>query len=281
MQDGDAERWIDWGGQGPRLHFAHANGFPPRCYRELLEALSRSFRVGSWQGRPLWPCSRPDSIDSWRPLADDLVDELSLMRWRGVVGVGHSLGGVLTLLAAARSPELFSGLVVVDPVVFAGFRRWIWQLMKTTGQVGRLSLLQNARRRADRWPHRGAVRQTWMDKPFFASWTAASFDAYLEHGLRDGADGSVHLRYPKAWEARIFELTPHNLWPEIQSIRVPILAVRGERSTTFLEGAARRMVRRCPAARCETIKGSGHLVPMEKPAELGRLICDFANQLKG
>ena len=50
----NSEGWLDWGGTGPTLHFAHANGLPPATYRVLFERLRERHRVVSMEARPLW-----------------------------------------------------------------------------------------------------------------------------------------------------------------------------------------------------------------------------------
>lgn len=46
------------------------------------------------------------------------------------IGVGHSLGGGLTVLAAAANAELFRGLVLVGPVIFTGLHALFWGTRK-------------------------------------------------------------------------------------------------------------------------------------------------------
>jgi len=96
----------DFGGTGPIIHLAHANGFPPGAYRPLADTLTNHPADNSGQryhviGLParhlLWPGSRPESISDWHPLADDLIQGLDDLGLRGIIGVGHSIGGVFTL----------------------------------------------------------------------------------------------------------------------------------------------------------------------------------------
>ena len=112
--------WRDWGGSGPLLHFAHANGFPPGTYRKLITDLSQNHHVVSMAGRPLWRESTPTVLHDWSLFADDLRTELDRRSLRGVIGVGHSLGGVISLLAAAADPGIFSAVVAVDPLILTG-----------------------------------------------------------------------------------------------------------------------------------------------------------------
>jgi pimeloyl-ACP methyl ester carboxylesterase len=55
--------------------------------------------------------------------AADIIGAIEALGLRSVIGIGHSAGGVRLLTAAARRPDLFERLVVLDSyVVFAGGR---------------------------------------------------------------------------------------------------------------------------------------------------------------
>lgn len=274
-----AHGWREWGGAGPVLHFAHANGLPPESYRPVLGPLAERFRVVTSEARPLWSDGDPEQLDGWAPLVEDLRHALDEHDVAGAIGVGHSLGGVLSILAQAEDPTLFRGLVLVDPVIFAGLRSAFWGALRRLGLGGRLPLVRTARRRRERWPDRRAVRRAWRSKELFRGWSAEAFDAYVEAAFRDDGAGGVVLRYPRDWEARIFEVTPADLWRRLRRIAIPVLAVRGARSDTFLAGAARRLVRELPRAELVELDGVGHFVPQERPEEVVRLILELADRL--
>jgi pimeloyl-ACP methyl ester carboxylesterase len=274
-----ADAWSEWGGDGTRLVFSHANGFPPASYRTLLDRLTDDFSVATVASRPLWSDRDPAELASWDPLADDLVRLVERHAGRAAFGVGHSLGGTLTALAAARRPELFSALVLLDPVVFSGARSLIWGLTKRLGGGRRFPLVRGAARRRDHWPDRATARAGWQGRPVFASWDRRAFDDYLDAGLAAVADGSVALRYPKRWEARIFEICPHDVWPQLRRVASPTLVVRGESSDTLLPPAARLMAREMPQAELVVLGRTSHFLPMERPDDVARLIVDFAQEL--
>lgn len=273
--------WIDWGGGGPALHLAHANGFPAGSYRRLVDRLTASFHVVSFEARPLWSADEPGALTDWRPLAADLRAELRRRGCRGLLGIGHSLGGTLTALAAVAEPELFSALVLIDPVIFTWPRSWLWSAMQRLGLAGRFPLVQRASERRDRWSGRGAVRIAYRDRRAFAGWAPEAFEDYLAAGFVDAAEGGVRLRYPREWEARIFEVCPANVWPELARISVPVLFLRGELSDTFLRSAARRGTRRIAGARAVEVAGSSHFLPFERPEEVAREIVRFAAEVGG
>lgn len=272
--------WIDWGGDGPALHLAHANGFPIGSYRSLVGQLTPSFRVVSMEARPLWSPDDPETLRDWRPMAEDLRAGLRRRGLRGLLGVGHSLGGTLTALAAAADPGLFAALVLIDPVIFTRPRSWLMAAVRRLGLMRRFPLVRHARERRDHWPRRAAVRTAYRGRPTFRSWTSEAFEDYLDAGFVDDPGGGLRLRYPRAWEARIFEVCPADVWRELARIPVPVLFLRGEASDTFLRTAARRGVRQLADARSIEIPASSHFLPFERPAEVAREIVRFAAEVR-
>src|SRR5574340_598626 len=127
--------WIytDHGGTGERLHFLHANGYPPGCYREFLDCLRQDYHVFGMLLRPLWENSRPEEIDDWNPLSDDLAQFLDQQKCGPVIGVGHSIGAIVSLRLAIQQPERFRVLVLLDPVLFPPHFIALWN------QIGRAS----------------------------------------------------------------------------------------------------------------------------------------------
>jgi pimeloyl-ACP methyl ester carboxylesterase len=267
--------WDDWGGAGPELHFAHANGFPPGTYRKLIEELGKNHHVVSMSARPLWLDSKPEGLRNWSLFAEDLQAELAARALRGIVGVGHSLGAVTSLIAAAKDPGLFSAIVAIDPLILTGLYSRFWAAVKAFGLQNRIRLVRGARRRRVLWRDRDEARAAYLGKPIFASWDHEVLDDYLDAGMVDLPQGGVRLRYPREWEARIFSAAPHDLWPLLRRVSVPTLFVRGEDSDTFLDAARARVEKEMPASRTAVIPGSSHFVPMERPTELARVIEEF------
>jgi len=271
--------WLDWGGSGRPLHFAHGNGFPPATYRQLIEVLRTGSHVASMEARPLWPDSDPRSLTHWSQLARDLAQELDRRGMRGSVGVGHSLGAVTTLLAAAEDPGLFRAVVAIDPVILAGWTSILWGTMKTMGVGDRLPLVRGARKRRRQFPDRNVARAAYRNRRMFRAWDAQTLDDYLEAALAPAADGGLTLRYPRSWEARIFRLSPHNVWPKLRRLQVPSLFIQGEHSDSFFSAAARKVLRQVPGARLSLFEGYGHCVPMECPAKVGETILAFLDEV--
>ncbi len=265
----------DWGGAGPMLHLAHGNGFPPGTYRQLAEDLRPDWHPVALCTPPLRPGCSPAAMRSWRDLAVDLEDGLRALEAGPVVGLGHSVGAVATLLVAARSPELFRALVLVDPVLFTGPRARLWGVMKTLGLGHRFHLARAAAGRREVWEGRAQVHEAYAGKPLFAVWAPDVLDDYLDAGLVTDENGGVRLRYPTAWEERIFVTTPHDVWSEVRRLAVPTLVVRGAASDTFTPQAAARLTRELPAATMVEVPGTSHLLPMERPHDVAEVARRF------
>ena len=143
-----------------------------------------------------------------------------------------------------------------------------------------MPLMAGALRRRNSWPDREFVRRSWSGKPAFEGWTDAAFDAYLEAGLeQDSSSGRVRLRYPKDWEARIFEVGPHDVWSEISRVKVPVLVLRGEDSDTFTAGAARKFEQKAPNGVCRIVEQTGHMLPMQRPEVVAEMIREWLREI--
>ena len=59
---------------------------------------------------------------------------------------------------------------------------------------------------------------------------------------------------------------------------MPVQYVAGSRDEKYLQ-IARQVAERNPAIAVSVIEGAGHLIPLERPAELARALDEFAGQL--
>ncbi|MCI2283470.1 alpha/beta hydrolase [Colwellia sp. MSW7] len=72
--------------------------------------------------------------NNWQPLVDELIDfvkqQLDVHQQKQVINVGHSFGGVISFIAACQQPELFSGLIMLDPPVITGSTAFMMKFLK-------------------------------------------------------------------------------------------------------------------------------------------------------
>lgn len=268
-----------FGGNGPILHLAHANGYPPGCYRQLIENLTRHFQVFAIRQRPLWPGSDPQSIADWRPFAADMERLLDERKTGPVIGLGHSLGATTTLRLALRQPQRFSALILIDPVLLSPQKIFLWRVIAGLGLGDRFHpLVAGALRRRMSFPDKASMFANYRAKPVFQRLSDAALIDYVNAIACNSDQESITLCYPAAWEARIYVtslLDDMEIWRDLSGLTVPTLFIYGSESDTFTHPTAAKVKRRLPPAQMISVPETGHLLPLEQPIEVYRVIMKY------
>ena len=270
----------DFGGRGPVLHFSHPNAYTPGCFRQFIAPLTARFRVLAARHRPLWYLSpgygaadNPAAfIDwTWDAIADDLLRFLDERRLEGIIGVGHSLGAVATMMAARKEPERFRALALIEPVFLPPHVLAAIQAHPTL--AAERPFVLGALRRRDRWPSRADAFARFREKPVFTRWSDEALWDYVNAGLHDDpATGEVVLSYPREWEARFYSRPPANVWDELPRLTHPTLAVRAAESDTLFPEAWALWQQLQPAATFVEIAGVGHMLTAEAPEDVAAVV---------
>jgi pimeloyl-ACP methyl ester carboxylesterase len=265
----------DFGGRGVPLHFAHANAYPPGAYRALLTLLAEDCRVWAVRHRPLWPGSRPEEISEWQDIADDLIHFFDQEGLNDVIGVGHSLGAVTTMMAALKRPELFRALVLIEPVFLPQTVLDLLVAGAALDEPYETPLVKIARKRRKWWPSQEDAFSHYRSKKVFGRWSDEALRDYVRYGTVDNEDGGVSLFYSPEWEARIYTLPPTGVWEMIPQVTHPTLAIRGQETDTLTGQAWLAWQEIQPSVEFKEIQSSGHLLPMERPDEVASAIRIF------
>lgn len=269
----------DFGGQGPILHFAHANAYPPGCYRLLMEEFSHDYHAIGIKHRALWPDAQPQEVRNWRRIADDLIDFFDSQSLQGVVGMGHSLGAVVTVFAALKRPDLFSHLVLIEPA-FLTSQQLFWLHLTPPALRKRIwPMASGALKRRDTWDSPQAVFDSYRRKRIFSRLSDEALWDFIRHGTRrkDHAQADskeVTLTFPKNWEAHIYTLAPR-VWESLKQITHPTLAIRATETNVIAPETWQTWQSLQPEAKFVQIPETGHLVPMERPNVLAQIILEF------
>lgn len=262
----------------PLLHLAPANGFPPRTYQSLLQALN-GYRSLSLPPRALWgDQAPPKDYRDWNADADDLLAGFVAYDLRDVVALGHSLGGVVSMLALLKAPERFKALIMLDPPILPPDMLAEIGAAWDGGYVDQMPLVQGALRRRQVFASREEAFERFRQKPLFADWSDESLWLYLEHGMRPRSnDGGFEWRWSTEWEAHYFSTVYLRIWEDLPRLTEspPALLVRGGESDTLLAEAFDRIQSLAPALDCIEMAGQGHLFPLAAPAETAKLLMDW------
>lgn len=250
--------------------FSHANGFPAGTYRVLFDAWRAAgytvHALEKFGHDPAYPVT-----SNWPHLRRQLVDFIDAQGCAPAFLVGHSLGGLLSLMAACRRPDLARGVVMLDSPVIGGWRAHGVQIFKASGLIRRVSPGRISQRRRHEWPDRDAVRRHFAAKHAFARWDARVLGDYVAAGFVE-RDGRVELAFDRDVETRIYNTLPHTL-PRLlrrHPPKCPVAFVAGTQSVEVRQGgleASRALARE----RFVWIEGT-HLYPMERPEETARTV---------
>jgi pimeloyl-ACP methyl ester carboxylesterase len=178
--------------------------------------------------------------------------------------VGHSLGGFLSVMCAARHPQLARGVVLLDSPLLGGWKAQALRAVKGTQLVGAVSPGAVSRKRKNRWPSREAALEHFRHKKIFARWDPQVLADYITHGTHD-EDGERVLSFDREIETQIYNTLPDNLDRLLQRhpLRCPAAFIGGLQSQEMKQvGSA--MTQKITQGRMMMLEGS-HLFPMEKP----------------
>ena len=259
----------------PIVHFSHGNSYPSGTYRKCFAQLEDTFdirAVDMYGHHPEYPVT-----DGWPKLVQQLIEQVAGYG-EPVILLGHSLGGMLSMMAAKQRPDLVRCVVMLDSPVVAGWRALLLRTMKALGWSSRFSPARFSHKRRKVWPDAAAAYQHFSDKTMFAAWSPGVLEDYLEHGLAPHPDG-VQLRFTREVETDIYNALPHHLGGIMNgSYPVPIGFIGGTESEE-LRLAGLVATRRLVGDNFAEIVGGGHLFPMESPELAARLTREMIAKL--
>ena len=246
--------------------FSHANSFGAGTYRVLFKQLrARGFKVRAveqYGHQAAYPAT-----NNWPHLVQQLVDFAQAQTSQ--VGapaflVGHSLGGFLSVMAAARHPALARAVVLLDAPLLGGWRATTLGVFKSAQMVGSVSPGAVSQRRRNSWPDAHSALEYFQGKKAFARWDAQVLRDYVAYGTRD-ADGQRVLSFDRDVETAIYNTLPDNLERLLKRhpVKCPVAFIGGLQSRE-IQQVGMAMTGRLTRGRISMLDGS-HLFPMEKP----------------
>ena len=248
------------------IAFFHGNSFPASTYRVLFKHLRpRGFSVKSIE--KLGHDPRHPVDNNWRGLVGQVaeftqaqVDKLGQPVWL----VGHSLGGFLSLMAAAQHPHLVRGVLLLDSPILGGWRSTALGLIKGAQLVGSVSPGAVSHKRRNSWPSAEAAYEHFRHKKAFSHWEEEVLQDYIEHGTVDH-EGKRVLAFDREIETQIYNTIPDNLDRLFKRhpLKCPVSFIGGRQSVE-MRRVGMSMTEKLTKGRTMMLDGS-HLFPMEKP----------------
>jgi pimeloyl-ACP methyl ester carboxylesterase len=205
--------------------------------------------------------------DGWPHLVAELIEQVE-RRGEPVVGLGHSLGGYLTALAALKRPALFRAIVLLDSPILGEWRGAVFGMVKRFGFADRLTPAGLTRDRRAAWASPDEAYAHFRSKRAFRDFDPECLRDYVTLGMRQTPEG-VSLAFDPAIEYRIYR--------ELPRLRVPAGVICGRESTE-----SRRMGLATTRKHFRVVRvPGGHLFPFEHPEEAARAVREMADALTG
>jgi len=247
---------VDDQGKGTPIVFLHYWGGSSRTWDDVIAALEGNYRTIAPDLRGWGDSDAPATGYALADFANDaqhMIDALDLQQY---VLVGHSMGGKIAQLLASRCPRGLAGLVLVAPSPPVPL------LLPPEVRVA----MEGA------YISRESVG-TAIDQMLAGK---ALSPKHREQVIEDSLRGAPQAKaaWPKATGLE-------NITREVGAISVPTIVIAGEidriDSIATLKAELLPLV---PHAVLQVVPGTGHLSPLESPAEVAGFIRQFVESLE-
>jgi pimeloyl-ACP methyl ester carboxylesterase len=266
---GDIELSVtEWRGTGDPKLLLHATGFHSHCWHQVAKRLPQRHLFAA--DLRFHGASGKTGQVNWQLMAEDVRTLIQCLDLSRLVGVGHSIGGYLMAQAAARLPQRFKHVILIDPVIMSPLR--YQQFYRETGNI--TAATHPVSRRKNSWRDADEMYQRFECREPFSTWQPDVLRDYCDHALRPAVPGSHHqLACDPLDEAGIY-LNQHGndiILQELHNIVSPVTLLRAapadeqsmdlSRSPTW-PGLANAL----PVCKEIYLPHMNHFIPMQDPA---------------
>jgi pimeloyl-ACP methyl ester carboxylesterase len=257
--------YLDYGTRGkPPMLCLHGGAVTAHWFDFVAGGFIGNYHVRALDQRGHGDSAWADPPDySYEAFASDLDQVIDKLDLDGVVLVGHSMGGTVSLVHEATYPGRAKALVIVDSTLWstpervAGFH--------SVGNREGSSYATN-----DEFIARFKVRpEGTQAEPEVIRYLA-------ERGGRQGEDGRWRHKFDrKVYSKReLLEIPP--LWDRV---KIPVLLVSGSLSGRITQDIYLDIKRRSPRAQFVEVPRSDHHVTLDNPPYFVRVVNDFLSAL--
>ena len=247
-----------WGEGPPALVLLHGGAQNAHTWDTVALALGQPLVAIDLPGHGHSDPGRNGSLDV-KTNAEDVAAAMTVLAPAAGAVIGMSLGGMTTLALADAYPALVQAVVLVDvtPGVTNAKSKSISDFVNGPTTFANFDEL---------------LARTIQHNP---TRSVSSLRRGILHNARQKDDGTWVWRYD-----RLGRQGPHpdftELWHAVDRLAVPLMLVRGMRSSSVVDDEDEaEVLRRQPTARVVHVEQAGHSVQGDTPVELAKLIEDF------
>jgi esterase len=251
--------YLDWGNQTAQpMVLVHAFTGTARYWDFFSRKMKDDFHVLAMDQRGHGDSSRADKY-SPREYVADLTKFIDALDLKDIVLIGHSLGGINSIVYAAEHPDRVSCLVVVD----------IGPEISPEGIAEIQTIMAN---RPEFYSSKEeAFRKFRQERPRHS-------DEFIHHLIKyifqTDASGRLYYKFDPA--LRLANMASSTwLWPFLKRIICPVLIVRGAESPMLHPDSIKKMIKALPQSTAVTVEKATHGVPGDNPQGLEKVVRHF------
>lgn len=254
------------------INFVHANGFPAGSYKTLFNYLPKNYQVVAHE---MYGHDKNYPVENnWQPLVDELIhfvkQQLAIHKKEQVVSVGHSFGSVVAFIAACQQPQLFKGLIMLDPPVVTGSTAMVIKLVKKTRFIDKWSPAGKAKTRRTHWPLGTDMVAMFSSRNLFKNFDKRCLDDYIASGIIE-RNNQLELVFNAEVEADIFRHLATNLSSYKNKLQVPTHLIYADKTEVCPHVFFKKFVKLNKNIQLSTTPG-GHMFPFEQPESTAKLL---------
>lgn len=264
------------------IHFTHANGIPSATYQKFFNCFKADFDL---KAIPIIGLDQKYPVTkSWDYLVAQVIADIKQQfPDQQVIGLGHSFGSLLTLMAAYKRPDLFSQLIIMDPPFVIGPKSAIFEGLQKLKlkAVDNITPAGMTLKRKDHWSSREEAYQSLRNNRLFEKFDAECFDDFFSSGIKDDiAQGGVTLTIPKSTEAEIFRTVPAWWWRTPRKApQVPVHLITAQQSHFYKQGLPQGM-KKVYGIEFSVVEGR-HMFPLEQPESTAQWVKKIISAQQG
>lgn len=262
--NGTSIYWEIAGDDGDPLVLVHGSWGDHENWASVVPALSRSFRVLTYDRRGHSRSERPAGQGSVREDVADLAALLEELRHAPAHVVGSSFGASIVLRLAAAQPHLFRSLIVHEPPLFGLLKDEAAAQKPLSAVRERISAVVSLLTAGD---FKGGA-QRFVETIAFGpgAWSELP-DEVRETFVFNAPTWLDEIRDPEALEIDLSGLG---------AFSAPALLTNGDQSPPFFPLVVERIAAVMPNATTRTYHGAGHVPHLSHSEEYVRSVTGFA-----
>lgn len=259
-------------------HFYGGNGFTVGSYTPLMTALASDFAMSALAMRGYWYDKPEERVLTRQKDADILIEFLEKTQDKAIVGIGHSQGATATAMAAAKRPDLFSRLYLIEPVTFTKAQSTLYNLLPRAFLQTR-EPFKSTLAKQSRWPSIEAYYEHLRSKSAYRRIGDEHLQTFVEQSLVANDDGSYDLLFAPKYELASYFGTPYidPALKQLQKAKVPYTLITGKPTIFINDKVRKQWAKFVPNKRIITLADYGHLLPVEAPKRCAEIILQNAS----